>query len=62
MIWLSEILIGEHELASFSDLRISVQRHAADGERFFGIDVKPQFADTPENWEAVLESIFTARV
>jgi hypothetical protein len=62
MIWLSEILIREHELASFADLQANVQRRAAEGERFFGIDIKPQFPDTPENWEDVLESIFTARV
>ena len=62
MIWLSEILIQEHELASFADLRACVQGRAAAGERFFGIDIKPQFPDTPENWEDVLESIFTARV
>ena len=62
MIWLSEILIQEHDLASFADLQASVQSRAADGERFFGIDIKPQFSDTPENWEDVLESIFTAKI
>ncbi len=62
MIWLSEILIEEYQLRSFADLRLAVQRRAAEGERFLGFDIKPQFADTPADWESVLESIFTARI
>jgi hypothetical protein len=62
MIWLSEILIEEYQLATFSDLQVAVQQRAAAGERFFGIDIKPQFADTPANWESALESIFTGRL
>ena len=62
MIWLSEILIEEYQLVSFIDLQAAVRQRAAQGERFFGIDIKPQFADTPANWESVLESIFTARI
>ena len=61
MIWLSEILIQEHELESFEDLKDALQQRARDGEVFFGIDVKPQFADTPKDWEERLESIFVAR-
>jgi hypothetical protein len=62
MIWLSEILIEEYQLASFIDLEAAVRQRAVQGERFFGIDIKPQFADTPANWESALESIFTARI
>jgi hypothetical protein len=62
MIWLSEILIEEYQLATFSDLQVAVRQRAAAGERFFGIDIKPQFADTPANWESALESIFTGRL
>ena len=62
MFWLSEILIEEYQLASFIDLEAAVRRRAVQGERFFGIDIKPQFADTPANWESALESIFTARI
>ncbi len=61
MIWLSEILIQQHDLESFEDLKDALQQRARDGEVFFGIDVKPQFADTPANWEETLESIFVAR-
>jgi hypothetical protein len=62
MIWLSEILIEEYQLTSFIELQTAVRARAAGGERFFGIDIKPQFADTPSNWESVLESVFTARL
>ena len=62
MIWLSEILIEEYQLVTFIDLQAAVRQRAVQGERFFGIDIKPQFADTPENWESELESIFTARI
>jgi len=47
---------------SFSDLEAAVRQRAVAGERFFKIDIKPQFVDTPTNWESVLESIFTARI
>lgn len=61
MIWLSEILLQEHELTCFHDLEDALREKAESGERFFGMDVKPPFGDTPQNWEATLESIFTAR-
>jgi hypothetical protein len=62
MILLSEILIEEYQLMSFSDLEAAIRQRAVAGERFFKIDIKPQFADTPTNWESVLESVFTARI
>ena len=62
MILLSEILIEEYQLMSFSDLEAAVRQRAVAGERFLGFDIKPQFADTPADWESVLESIFTARI
>ena len=61
MLWLSEILIQEHELSCFSDLQDVVRQRALDGAIHFGIDVKPPFPDTPKNWEASLESTFVAR-
>ena len=62
MIWLSEILIAEYQLESFTELEVIIRQRAAEGERFLGFDIKPQFADTPADWESVLESIFTARI
>ncbi len=61
MLWLSEILIQDHDLTSFTELQEALQQRARDGEILFGIDVKPPFDDTPADWEVVLESTFTAR-
>jgi hypothetical protein len=54
---LSEILLARRELESFDDL-VAAVRQGAHGERFFRMDIKPPFADTPGNWEDVLESAF----
>ena len=50
---LSEILLAHRELESFHDLVDAVRQGARD-ERFFRMDIKPTFADTPGNWEDVL--------
>ncbi len=60
MLWLSEILIQHHELQSFEELKNKLSEHAQRGELFFRMDVRPPFQDTPENWEDILESVFTS--
>ncbi len=60
MLWLSEILLQHHELESFESLLSVVKAEARRGERFFRMDIKPPFEDTPENWEDRLEAAFTA--
>ena len=59
MLHISDILIERHDLESFAELLDAV-RSRARAERFLRIDVRPPFADTPENWEDVLESAFTS--
>ncbi|NIR27815.1 MAG: sulfur relay protein DsrC [Gammaproteobacteria bacterium] len=58
MLWLSELLLQHHELESFDELIPVVREAARGGEMFFRMDVKPQFADTPEDWEDRLEAAF----
>ena len=60
MLWLSELLLQRHDLESFEDLSRAVAEQASEGEMFFRMDVKPPFADTPENWEEKLEASFTS--
>ena len=60
MLWLSEVLMQNHELESFEDLTRVIQEKAHAGERFFSMDVRPPYPDTPENWEEKLEAIFTS--
>lgn len=57
MLNLSEILIEHHEIDSFMQL-LEVVRQGAQTERFFRMDIKPPFPDTPEDWEDRLESAF----
>ncbi|MBK5970681.1 MULTISPECIES: sulfur relay protein DsrC [Thiorhodovibrio] len=59
MLKLSEILVANQELESFDDLVPIIQAIARGGERFFRMDVKPPFPDTPENWEDRLEAAFS---
>ncbi|CAK0750873.1 conserved hypothetical protein [Gammaproteobacteria bacterium] len=59
MLHLSEILLQHHELTSFDELIPIIQERARQGERFFRMDVRPPFPDTPENWEDRLEASFT---
>jgi len=58
MLYLSEILIEHHELNSFEEL-VKMVEQKAQGERFFRMDVRPPFPDTPDNWEDRLEAAFS---
>lgn len=62
MLKLSDILVGNSEMESFDDLIPLVQAVARSGERFFRMDVKPPFPDTPDNWEDRLEAAFSGLV
>ncbi len=61
MLWLSEVLLQNHDLENFEQLEKVITEKAREGEMFFRMDVKPPFQDTPENWEERLEAVFTAR-
>ena len=60
MLWLSELLIQEHNVTTFEELKQAVVERARQGEMHFGMDVKPNFHDTPENWEEILENTFSS--
>lgn len=60
MLWLSEVLMQGHELETFEQLATVIEERAKQGEMFFRMDVRPPFADTPENWEELLEARFTS--
>lgn len=59
MLLISEVMIANPGLDSFEDL-VLVLKTIAEGsdERFFQMDVKPDYGDTPENWEDRLEAAF----
>ncbi|MBV2089389.1 MAG: sulfur relay protein DsrC [Candidatus Thiodiazotropha sp. (ex. Lucinisca nassula)] len=58
MLYLSEIMMQHPEVENFEQL-LGVVKERSKTEVFFRIDVKPPFADTPENWEDRLEAAFT---
>lgn len=60
MLWLSEVLLQNPEMESFLDLKDEIAKRAAAGERFFRMDIKPPFSDTPPDWEDRLEAVFTS--
>ncbi len=60
MIWLSEVLLQNHELQSFQELLDLVVQRAREGERFLSSDVRPPFPDTPVDWEERIEAAFTS--
>jgi hypothetical protein len=58
MLYLSEIMMQHPEVDNFEQL-LTVVKERSKTEVFFRIDVKPPFADTPDNWEDRLEATFT---
>jgi hypothetical protein len=62
MLKLSEILVSRKDIESFSELLGAVQDAARSGERFFRMDVKPPYPDTPEDWEERLEAAFSGLI
>lgn len=60
MLWLSEVMLQEHDIASFDALVEAVKMRARGGEMFFRMDVRPPYPDTPEDWEDRLEAAFSS--
>lgn len=58
MIQISDLMIGHPEIASFSQLEMLVSVAAAAGEIHLNFDIKPEFADTPRDWDMRLEVAF----
>ncbi len=58
-VLLSEIILQHPEVVSFGELLAVIRRHAKEGGRIFmEVDLKPEFPDTPRNWESQVESAF----
>ncbi len=62
MLKLSEVMVSNQQIESFEELTPIIQEIARGGERFFRMDVKPPFPDTPENWEDRLEAAFSGLI
>jgi hypothetical protein len=58
LIKVSDLIIGHPEVRSFEALKQLVVASAKSGYRFLQFDVKPEFVDTPRNWDLALEAVF----
>ncbi len=59
-ILLSDIIIQNPDVNSFEGLIAVIRRKAEAGERFFlQMDLKPDYRDTPRDWEFRIEEAFS---
>jgi hypothetical protein len=58
-IKLSDIIIHNPQINSFNELLEAVHNMKADDVLFLNFDVKPDFRDTPRNWQWRLEAAFS---
>ena len=58
LVRVSDLIIAHPEVQSFQGLKELVAAAARSGYRFLQFDVKPDFADTPRNWDLALEAVF----
>ena len=59
MARVSELVIANPKMRSFEELEAAVVEAARSGEIHLYMDIKPEFPDTPRNWERDLEIVFT---
>ena len=55
---LSDIIIQHPEINSFNELQAAVRGITSDDVLFLNFDVKPDYRDTPRNWQWKLEAAF----
>jgi hypothetical protein len=58
MARISELLIADPKMTRFEELEAAVAEAARSGAIHLYMDVKPEFPDTPRNWEQALELTF----
>lgn len=58
LIKVSDLMIENPDVRTFEDLKRLVIASTKSGYRFLQFDVKPEFVDTPRNWDLVLEAVF----
>lgn len=61
MIELSEIIIQNPHIDTFQELLAAVRQRGQEGQVLMSFDIKPDYPDTPRNWQWALEAAFTER-
>jgi hypothetical protein len=59
MARLSDLIISNPDVQSFSELEKLVEQAGDQGHMFLEFDLKPDYRDTPRKWEWILEAAFT---
>jgi hypothetical protein len=59
MLDLSEIIIQNPQINSFEELLQAVRQRGSEGQVLIQFDIKPDYPDTPRNWQWQIESAFT---
>jgi hypothetical protein len=58
-VMISDIIIQHPEINSFQELLDAVRNITSNDMLFLSFDVKPDYRDTPRDWEWQLEGAFT---
>lgn len=58
MATLSELIIGHPEVSSFRELEDIIVAVARSGEIHLYLDIRPEYVDTPRDWQQRLEIVF----
>jgi hypothetical protein len=58
MLQISDMIIAHPEIVRFSDLEELVREAARQGAIHLSFDLKPEYPDTPRNWQDRLETAF----
>ncbi len=58
---LTDLIIAHPELASFDELESVVAEVGRNGEVLLYMDVRPEYPDTPREWQQRLELAFYGR-
>lgn len=56
---LSEVIIQNPQINSFSELEDALRGITSEDMLFLNFDVKPDYRDTPRNWQWRLEAAFS---
>ncbi len=59
MTRLSDFIVRNPDVLTFADLITAIGEHGKQGATMLEVDIKPDFADTPRNWENMVENAFT---
>ena len=62
MLLISDMIIAHPEISAFGELEELVREAARQGSIHLSFDLKPEYPDTPRNWQDRLEAAFLSIV